>query len=125
MWNQQQPMYGQQPMYQQQNMQWSGFGQPQGYNPIGQVGNYNYDGSVMIEPEWIDMQAPQGVAFLEQPVFYNGINYYWHHGHWWRHPHTHAYFSHPTFHNWYQGRYGQPYQGFDSYNGYHHHHHRW
>jgi hypothetical protein len=105
------------------NMQWNGTGQPQGYQPIGQVGNYNYDGSVMVEPEFIDYPAPQGVAYLDEPVFFNGQNYYWHHGHWWREHYSHPYFQSQNFSSWYQQRFGSEYQGFDHFNNYHHHHH--
>jgi len=93
-----------------------------GYGMGGVDVMYNYDGSVTIEPEMINMQPPMGMSFTTQPTFYNGIGYYWHHGGWWRHPHTHPYFNHPTFYGWYQNRYGGAYQGFDYYNSYHH---RW
>jgi len=85
---------------------------------------YNYDGSVTIEPENIPLPVPQGVAFTTQPQMYNGVGYYYHHGGWWRHPHTHGYFNSQRFSGWYQIRYGNPYQGFDYYNNNHHHHHQ-
>jgi len=78
---------------------------------VGAQMTMDWSGNVVVQPEIIPLQAPMGVAFLPQPQMYNGIPYYWHHGHWWRQPHTHSYFSHPTFMGWYQQRFGTPYQG--------------
>jgi len=81
---------------------------PQGY-PQGPVG-YDpsllvYDGVSQILPELQCGLQPLQVSFSEQPQLWNGVNLYWHHGHFWRHPHTHGYFTHPNFNNWYSQTY--------------------
>jgi len=77
-------------------------------------GSFEYDGINQIYPAQIGL-APLNQAYSEQPTLWNGMNYYWHHGHWWSHPHNHGYFNHPHFHGWYQQRYGQAYQGVNQY----------
>jgi hypothetical protein len=113
---------------------------PIAYNPpaypsypptSGFDGNYNQYPSYSNNPAQFQPQQPANYVFdpinipLPPPVdangfvqdysrsphFYNNMNYYWHHGHWWTVPHSHGYFSTPSFSNWYFNRWGSNYGG--------------